>query len=69
MNKKIKYIPCDEKSLIGANHTTGKLRSSKYADNKGIAISKKGSLRTKEEQEKKKNKNKAKIDLLIKKQF
>jgi len=58
---KIKYIPCDEKILIGANHSTGKMKSSAYADNKGVGISKSGKIRSKEEQIKKKEKNIRKI--------
>ena len=27
MNKKIKFIPCDEKKLINANHKTGNLKN------------------------------------------
>jgi hypothetical protein len=35
MDKKIKFIPCDEKTLIGANHTTGKMKSKAYQDKNG----------------------------------
>ncbi len=53
----MKFIPCDEKTLIGAKHSTGKMKSSAYADNKGVGITKSGKIRSKEDQIKKKEKN------------
>lgn len=57
MNEKIRFIPCDEKTLIKANHTTGIMKSSKYAytKGKGRAIAKSGKIRTEEEIKKLKN--------------
>jgi hypothetical protein len=45
MDKKIKFIPCDEKTLIGANHTTGKMKSKAYQDKNGAALTRRGKVR------------------------
>lgn len=49
MSEKIRFIPCDEKTLIRAYHSTGVMKSSKYAYTKGKGITKSGKIRTKEE--------------------
>lgn len=56
MSEKIKFIPCDEKTLIRANHSTGLMKSSKYGYTRGKGITKSGKIRTKEEINKLKNK-------------
>lgn len=53
----MKFIPCDEKTLVGAKHSTGKMKSSAYADNKGVGITKSGKIRSKKDQIKKRDKN------------
>jgi len=52
----MKFIPCDEKVLIRANHSTGLMKSSKYGYTKGKGITKSGKIRTKQEENKLKNK-------------
>jgi hypothetical protein len=52
----MKFIPCDEKQLIRANHSTGLMKSSKYGYTRGKGITKSGKIRTKEEENKLKNK-------------
>ena len=58
MEKKIRFIPCDEKVLIGANHTTGKMKSKAYQDKDGAALTRRGRVRNKKKQEEKIAKNK-----------
>ena len=58
MDKKIKFIPCDEKVLIGANHTTGKMKSKAYQDKDGAVLTRRGKVRSKKKQQEKIDKNK-----------
>jgi len=58
MNKKIRFIPCDEKTLIRANHTTGKMKSKDYQDKDGAALTRRGKVRSKKKQQEKIAKNK-----------
>lgn len=59
MEKKTKFIPCDEKVLIGAGHTTGKMKSNAYKDKHGAAITRRGKVRSAEKQQEAINKNKS----------
>ena len=58
MDKKIRFIPCDEKVLIRANHTTGKMKSKAYQDKDGAALTRRGTVRSEKKQEEKIAKNK-----------
>ena len=51
MAEKIRFIPCDEKTLIGANHTTGKMKSKAYQDKHGAALTRRGKVRSTKKQE------------------
>jgi hypothetical protein len=59
MDKKIKFIPCDEKTLIGANHTTGKMKSKAYQDKNNAALTRRGKVRPAKKQQEVINKNKS----------
>ena len=58
MKEKIKFIPCDEKVLIRASHSTGKMKSKDYQDKDGAALTRRGRVRSKKKQQEKIAKNK-----------
>lgn len=59
MGEKIRFIPCDEKTLIGAGHTTGKMKSKAYQDKHGAALTRRGKVRAVKKQQEIIEKNKS----------
>lgn len=59
MSEKVRFIPCDEKTLIGARHTTGKMKSKAYQDKHGAALTRRGRVRSAKKQQEIIEKNKS----------